>query len=405
MAEAALQGVKVVEFGHFLLVPIATAILADLGADVIKVEKPQGGEAARFPIPVENVSPPDDLPLLWFHEFNRGKRGVALDVTKEEGRKILYKLVEKADVFATNFDPRVVERVKADYDTLSKLNPRLIYCQCTGYGTVGPDSDKPGFDYAAFWARSGIMDRVSQPDNPPTPQRPGLGDNLCSVAIAGAIGTALFVRERTGVGQKVELNLYQFGVWGMMFDTIAALHMGEQIRQTDRRNVSNALWNTYQTKDGRWVIFVMPQSDRWWPQFCQAMGKPEWEKDARFDTHMKRMQQNLTMIPMVDEIMASKTAAEWEEIIKQYGLVGATIRTPLEVVKDPHAWENEFFGEIEHPNGVRMKFLQTPIKFSKTPASVRSVGPELGQHTEEILLELDYSWDDIAELKSQGIIL
>jgi len=405
MAEGAFQGVKVIEFGHFLLVPMATAILADFGADVIKIENPKGGEPARFPIPVENVAPPADFPYLWFHEFNRGKRDIALDVNKERGREVLYKLVETADVFATNFDPRFVERVKADYDTISKINSKIIYCQCTGYGALGPDRDKPGFDYAALWARSGIMDRVSEPGAAPRPQRPGLGDNLCSVAIAGAIGSALFVRERTGVGQKVELNLYQFGVWGIMFDIIAALHIGEQIHQTDRRNVSNAMWNTYQTKDGRWVILVMPQSDRWWPQFCQAMGKPEWEKDPRFDTHMKRMEQNLTLIPMVEEIMASKTSAEWEEIIKQYDLVGATIQTPLEVVKDPQAWENDFFTEIEHPSGVKVKLLQTPIKFSKTPASVRSVAPELGQHTEEILLELNYTWDDIAELKSQGIIL
>ena len=405
MTQGAFQGVKVIEFGHFLLVPMATAILADLGADVIKIENPKGGEPARFPIPVENVAPPANFPYLWFHEFNRGKRDIALDVNKDRGREVLYRLVEGADVFATNFDPRFVERAKADYDALSKINPKLIYCQCTGYGALGPDRDKPGFDYAAFWARSGIMDRVSEPGAAPRPQRPGLGDNLCSVAIAGAIGSALFVRERTGIGQKVELNLYQFGVWGIMFDIIAALHIGEQIRQTDRRNVSNAMWNTYQTKDGRWVILVMPQSDRWWPQFCQAMGRPEWEKDPRFDTHMKRMEHNLTLIPMVEEIMASKTSAEWDEIIKQYDLVGATIQTPVEVVKDPQAWENDFFTEIEHSSGVKVKLLQTPIKFSKTPAAVRSVAPELGQLTEEILLEFDYTWDEIGELKSQGIIL
>ncbi len=132
MTEGAFQGIKVVEFGHFLLVPIATAIMADLGADVIKVENPRGGEPARFPIPVENVSPPADIPLLWFHQFNRGKRSLALDVNKKEGRELLYELVEKADVFATNFDPRFVDRAEADYDTLSKINPGLIYCQCTG---------------------------------------------------------------------------------------------------------------------------------------------------------------------------------------------------------------------------------------------------------------------------------
>jgi len=405
MAEvSALEGIKVVELGHFLLAPQATTILADLGANVIKVENPRGGEAGRYPIPIENVAPPADMPLLWFHQFNRGKRDLALDITSERGQEVFYKLIETADVFVTNFGPEFVDRVNADYDTLSKVNPKLIYCQCSGFGTKGPDKDKPGFDYAAFWARSGMMDRIAEPGGAPRPQRPGIGDNLLSVGVAGAIGTALFIRERTGLGQKIDMSLYQFGVWGMMFDTIAALHCGEQIQQTDRRKVTNALWNTYQTKDGRWVILVMPQSDRWWPQFCQAMEHPEWENDPRFDSHMNRIKNTLELIPMVDEIMASKTATEWEEIIDRYNLVGATIQTPLEVVKDSQAWENDFFTEIQHPNGVTVKMLQTPIQFSKTPGRIRSCAPELGQHTEEILLELDYEWSEIIELKANGVI-
>jgi crotonobetainyl-CoA:carnitine CoA-transferase CaiB-like acyl-CoA transferase len=407
MVEGALQGVKIVEFGHFLLVPTATAILADWGAEVIKVENfKAGGDPVRFPQAIEGQSPPADIePSMWFHYFNRNKRGMGLNVMTESGRAILYKLVEKADVFATNFDPRAIEKGRVDYDTLRQLNPGLIYCQCSGYGTAGPDRHKPGFDYAAWWARSGMMDRISAPDHEPRPQRPGLGDNLASPAIAGAIAAALFCRERTGVGQKIELNLYHLAVWGLMFDVGTALHQGVNLRQTDRRTVTNALWNCYKAGDGKWIMLVMPQTDRYWPAFCQAIGKPEWERDPRYESHAKRIEQNLTLIAALDQVMAGKSAAEWESIAQEFDLVLGRIQTPLEVAHDPQAWENGFFGEMEYRPGVKFKIVNSPVKFSQTPAGIRSLAPELGQHTEEILLELGYTWDDMARLKDEGAIL
>jgi len=407
MTKGAFEGVKIIEFGHFLLVPTATAILADWGADVIKIENfKAGGDPTRFPQAIEGQAPPADIkPSMWFHYFNRNKRGIGLNVMTDHGREIIYKLVEKADVFATNFDPRAIEKARVDYDTLRKINPRLIYCQCSGYGTAGPDRHKPGFDYAAWWARSGMMDRISAPGEGLRPQRPGLGDNLASPGIAGAIAAALYCRERTGIAQKVEINLYHMAVWGLQFDIGTALHQGVNLQQTDRRTVTNALWNCYKAKDGKWIMLVMPQTDRYWPSFCKAVGKPEWEKDPRFDSHVKRMGQNLFLIAAVDEIIAGKTAAEWEAIAQQLDLVLGRIQTPLEVASDPQAWENDFFTELEYAPGVRFKAINSPIKFSETPATIRSLAPELGQHTEEILLELGYTWDDLAKLKNEGAIL
>jgi len=404
MSEGLLQGIRVIEFGHFVALPSATAILADWGADVIKIENPRGGDPVRFPGGVEDWEPPTDV-SMGFEAFNRNKRSVALDVTTDRGREVLHKLVENADVFGTNFDPRAVDKVQADYETLQRLNPRLVYCQFTGYGTAGPERYRPGFDYAALWARSGMMDRVSAPDADPRSQRPAMGDNLVSPTVAGAIGSALYYREKTGRGQKIELNLYQLGVWGMSMDIEAALFTGKQIRQTDRQKAPNAIWNTYRAKDGKWLMLCMPQTDRYWPQFCQAVGRPEWENDPRFDTHAKRLQENQTLIPELDGIMATRTAAEWDSIAEEFDLIMGRVQTPLEVIEDPQAWENGFFTEIDHPSGRRMTLLSSPVKFSETPASIRTCGPQLGQHTEEILLEAGYAWDDLAEMKGQGVIL
>jgi crotonobetainyl-CoA:carnitine CoA-transferase CaiB-like acyl-CoA transferase len=407
MADGVFAGVRVVEFGHFLLVPTATAMLADWGADVVKIENfKTGGDPNRFASAIEGQPPPIlPKPSMWHHYFNRNKRGLGVDVMTDRGREIVYKMVESADVFATNFDPRAVVKARLDYDSLRKVNPKIVYCQCSGYGTAGPDCNKPGFDYAGWWARSGMMDRISSPDSPPRPSRPGMGDNLTAPAIVGGIAAALFCRERTGLGQKVEVNLYHAAVWGLQFDIGTALNQGVNLRQTNRKEVTNALWNCYQAKDGKWIMLVMPQTDRYWPALCRAIGKPEWEKDSRFDSHAKRMEQNRFLIGALDEIIGGKNAIEWEAIAQQYDLVLGRIQTPLEVANDPQAWENGFFTEVEYAPGQTFKVINPPVKFSESESKIRTIAPELGQHTEEILLELGYSWEDLTKLKNEGAIL
>ncbi|MCP4603303.1 MAG: CoA transferase [Proteobacteria bacterium] len=407
MGNGALDGVRVVEFGHYLLVPAATTILADWGADVIKIENFLiGGDPNRMALAIEGQPPPAEIkPSLWFQYFNRNKRSIGLNVMTDEGRQILYELAMTADVFATNFDPRAIEKTKADYETLSQINPRIVYCQCSGYGTLGPDRYKPGFDYAAWWARSGMMDRIAALGQDPRPQRPGLGDNLSSVGVVSAIVAALYHRERTGIGQKVELNLYHMAVWGMQLDVGTALHQGINLKQTERASVTNPLWNCYRTKDSKWIMLVMPQTDRYWPSFCRAIGKPDWEHNPRFDTHEKRTEQGSTLISEMDTIIGSKTATEWEEIAQQFDLVLGRIQTPLDVSRDPQAWENGFFTEVEYATGVMLRMINSPVTFSHTPSKIRSIAPELGQHTEEILLELGYTWNDIVALKDQAVLM
>lgn len=401
------EGIKVIEMGHIVAVPSAGAILADWGAEVIKVE-PLTGEATRgirrF-LGVPFIQEFKRGTIHWgFELLNRGKKGLALDLRQDRGREIIYKLVQESDIFISNYELSVLERLKMDYDTLSRLNPKLIYGVLTGYGTVGPDKDERGFDYAAAWARTGIQHLIGEPGSPPPPQRPGLMDNVAAFHIVAGVSAALLYREKTGRGQKIEFSLFQTGIWTLCMDIQAAL-AGLPMPKDDRKKAPNPLWNTYRTKDNRWFQLVMLQSDIAWPSFCRAIERPELENDPRFHNAEAREQHCEELIRILDEVIASKTMEEWEKRFREHNCIYGRVQTPQEVVVDPQALAIEAFAELEHPAAGRIKIVATPVKFSQTPASVRNPAPEVGQHNEEILLELGYSWDDITQLKEQKVIL
>ena len=393
----ALEGIRVVELGHWVAVPSACALLADGGAEGIKVEEPGVGDAMRGMTAIEGVAVG---PVhFWFEQINRNKKSVAVDLRRERGREVVHRLVRTADVFASNFRLSVLKRFGMDYHTLSQLNPRLVYTVLTGFGKLGPDREKPGYDYSAFWARGGLMDRLGPPGAPPAPQRPGLGDNITSMLMAGTISTALYARERTGLGQELDLSLFNTAVWALSIDIVTALVSGMEIPKTDRRTVRNPLWNTYQTRDGRWLQLIMLQTDRFWPGFCQATGCQHLEKDPRFESHQKREENSQALIAILEPVFASQTLAEWEAVMSRYDLIFGRVQGVKEVLSDPQALENGFFAEVDHPAAGRTRLIGSPVKFSQTPASVRVAAPQVGQHTEEVLLGLDYTWEDLGELK------
>ena len=398
-----LEGVKILEVAEFLAMPSAIAILSDWGAEVIKVEKLEG-DSLRSVESIEGVSIKDIH--VWWEQTNRNKKSVAVDLWRDEGRKIIYELTKRSDVFVSNFTLPVIERFKIDYETISELNPRIIYAHLTGFGRKGPDKDRPGFDYVAFWARSGIMSRLGPPGTQPPTQRPALGDNLTSGFLASAISAALYSREKTGKGQAIDLSLYNYGVWGLSMDLIMPLIEGEELPRTDPKAVPNPLWNTYRTKDEVWIQFVCLQSDRYWPQVCEGLGLDHIEKDPKFESHEMRERNNVELISIIKSTISTKTYAEIDNGLRKAGeVVYGKVQTPLEVVNDPQALANDFFTEVEHPSGRKIKLISSPAKFSKTPASIRMTAPEIGQHTEEVLLEMGYSWEDLIGLKDKGVIL
>ena len=396
-----LEGLKVVEMGNNIAIPAAGAIIADWGADVIKVE-PLTGEMMRGMGSVQGVKVTGIN--MQFELLNRDKRALAIDLKKEKGKSILHKMVKLSDVFIANYEVNALKKLQLDYTTLSKLNPRLIYAVVTGYGTKGPDKDERGFDFTAGWARSGTQQLMAEQGGTPPAQRAGMYDRTTGMHAVAGICAALFNRERTGKGQEIELSLYHVGVYTIATDIQNALN-GLPSPPNDRSKASSPLWNSYRAGDDRWFQFAMLQSGVHWPGLCRAMERPDLENDPRFNTMHKRAENSEELIRIMDEIFSSRDRNEWEKRFKENEVIYGRIEIPIEVVNDPQAHANDFFTEIDHPITGRMKYVTMPVDFRQNPASVKTAAPEVGQHNEEILLELGYSWDDISRLKEQEVIL
>jgi len=398
-----LEGIRVLDLTQWVFGPTTAAVLGDWGAEVIHLEDPSGGDPMRgllsmAVISMSNINFPFEL-------CNRNKKSLTVDTKQAKGQEIVHKLVEGADVFVSSLRKNVLERQRLDYATLSKINPRLVYAHVSGYGEKGGESNRAGYDFAAFWARTGLMASLGEPGTPPPPQRNGWGDQISGLSMAGGIALALFVRERTGIGQEVNLSLLGSGIWMAGCLIQGSLATGEDFPQLSRKSAGNPLFNTYGTEDGRWLQLVSLQTDRYWPGFCKAIEKPELEYDSRFDSHEMRCANNTILISIIDETLATRTLEEWAKRFDENGVLWGAVKNYLETASDQQAIENDYIAEVEHPARGRVKIVASPIQLSKTPAAIRTTAPELGQHTEEILLESGYTWDDISYFKNGNVIM
>jgi crotonobetainyl-CoA:carnitine CoA-transferase CaiB-like acyl-CoA transferase len=399
-----LSGIRVLELGVWAAAPSASAILGDWGAEVIKIENPNGGDPCRGILHTGGVFRGADFNQQW-ELLNRNKRSLALDITKDQGREVVYKIVTSADVFISNLRPTTLARLAYDYDTLSNINPRLIYCLVLGYGTAGPGKDWPAFDETAYWASSGLMSILGEPDSPPPMLHGAMGDLPTGMFAAGGIALALYHRERTGKGQKVAVSLLGSGAWTVAFDLQTALYYNYDSPRESRKDKINPLFNSYQTKDKRWIMLAMPQSELYWPRFCQAIGRTDLEADPQFNTHERRVENSKLLISILDEVMTTITLTELSEKFRHADLVWAPVQTLTEVANDPNMIMNQYIVEYVHPSRGKVRGISSPVNFSDTPAVIRNPAPELGQDTEEILLEIGYNWDEIQQMKDNKVIL
>ena len=411
---SALEGIRVIDLTVWFQGPVAAQHLADFGAEVIHVERPKGGDQGR------GVRSIKALPVgdwnQYFLVINRNKKSMALDLKHPRGREIMYSLVEKSDVFLSNLGRENLESWQLTPEKLATINPRLVYATTTGYGHYGTTT-KPSFDMTVQ-ALTGLMSRLGEPGEPPIYLGMGSGDAYGGLMAALAILLALYQRERTGKGQLIDASLYGAQLFLAAPTLQAYLATGSErfSRQQSRKAARNPLWNTYPAKD-KWIFLCMPNTDENWSRLCRSLKDRDdvapadrdgaaLLSDPCFASAVKRREHARALIEHLDGVLQRRTAAEWMERWRPLGIVASPINNLAELAADPQAWANDYFLKTwceEVRREVTIRGL--PVRLSKTPGSVRSLGPELGQDTELILAEtLGYSWDEIAELKTQGAI-
>ncbi len=401
---APLEGIRVVEVANWLAAPSAAALMADLGADVIKVEHP-GGDAWRTTLmrgQQEDFNPETDVDAA-FELDNRGKRGVALSLDRPGASDVVKRMIADADLFITNLTAPRIERYDLSRASLQRLNPQLIYVVLTGYGTRGPDRAKTAFDYSAFWSRSGIMSLIGEPDGPPMPCRPGQGDHATALNLLAGALAALRLRDLTNDGQYVEVTLQRTGAWTIGSDLSAALITKRQPSRIDRVQPGNPLFNAYETADGRWLMLVMPTGDRYWAPTCRALGRLDLLADDRYATLLGRMEHSALITSEIASAFRARPLGEWAPLLDAEALTWAPVVELPELIADPQMEEMNAWSVIDGPNG-QFHTLNTPFEIAGADIGPRGPAPTAGQHTHEVLREVGLSDGEIAALAENGAL-
>jgi crotonobetainyl-CoA:carnitine CoA-transferase CaiB-like acyl-CoA transferase len=399
-----MKGVRVLEVAQFWFVPSAGAVLADWGADVLKIEHPERGDGQRG-LASSGVSVAAGNVDFLVQQPNRGKRSIGLDIGRPEGQELLYRLAETSDVFLTNFLPDARRRLKIEIEHIRAHNPRIIYARGHAYGSRGPDAERGGYDATAFWTRGGVAATLTAPAGAEPPfQRAAFGDGIAGMTLAGGIAAALFHRERTGEAQLVDVSLLGTAMWVMSPDIVASKLMNQpQLPSGSRAARPNPAVNNYRTKDGRWLILVHLQADRYWPDLCRRLGRPYLATDPRFVTMAARAKHAAACIAELDAAFATRSLEEWRHAFEDMEGPWAVMQTPRELHDDPQVAANEYLKEVDGGSRGRFALVANPVQFSETQPPLRR-GPEMGEHTDQVLRELGLTQEELMNHKVAGVI-
>lgn len=402
---SALDGVKVLEVAAWTFVPAAGAVLADWGADVIKVEHPVMGDPQRGLRAMGLIPGGDSAVNYIIEQPNRGKRSLGLDISTDHGRRLLYRLAEQSDVFLTSFLPAVRQRLRIDVEHIREVNPNIVYARGTGQGPKGPDGGKGGYDGASYWARGGVSEALTpECAEFPIGGRAAFGDLAGGMSIAGGIAAALFQRERTGVAPVIDVSLLGLAMWMLSPDIVASgLYGGDPMPKFDHASSPNPLVGSYRTKDDRFVSLMLLQGDRFWPELCEHIARPDLLDDPRFADGGARFANCRELVATLDEVFAGRTLAEWTKALATMTGVWAPVQRAAELVDDPQVQANGYLSRVTL-NDQEFDLVASPVQMDETTVAL-GPAPEHGQHTEEILLELGLDWDEITEGKASGAIL
>ena len=400
-----LDGIRIIDWTIWQQGPVATQMLADLGAEVIKIEERERGDPGRGITAVAGSGTVRGGRNYYFEANNKHKKSIALDLKRPQAREIVHRLAARSDVFVQNFRKGVARRLGLGYEALAALNPRLIYASASGYGPEGPDSGEPSFDYLGQ-ARSGIMNAVGSGSTEPTYVYGGIADQMGAIMLAYGVLAALFARERTGVGQEVDASHLGSMMALQGLNVVARTIMGREFPRNTRANAYNPLWNHYRCADDKWISLAMLQPDRYWKDFCEVIGKPDLVEDPRFAGSKTRGKNSAAVVAIFDEVFATRPRDEWMRILKGRGdFIYTIVNSVSDLPGDPQVRANDYVVDYDHPTLGNLTLLGMPVKLSATPGEPRGHAPELGEHTELLLTGmLGYSWDDVARLREANVI-
>jgi len=401
-----LTGIRIVEMATVFNGPVTGYMLGDLGAEVIKVEPPITGDLSRGMSSIYDVKM--QLPggvNATFLQANRNKKSVILNLKNEKGKEVFYRLIEKSDVFITNYLQKTMKKLKIDYDTLRQFNNQLIYAETSTFGSHGPISDRGGYDMSAQ-AFSGAMWISGDRDfEEPTVIVGSVFDQVAASMLAYGVTAALLARERTGVGQKVECSLSGSAIHMQAMNMNPFLWGGRPMTRFSRKRCRNPLTNYYRCSDGKWILITEPQSQKYWHDICEALEMLDVENDSKFTSGELRRSNYADLIAILDRQFANKTREEWLRIFGNYNFAFAPVYEYADLVDNPQVLENEYIVEMDDPTLGKTKIVGFPVQFSETPARIYDRPPEFGEHTEQVLNEvLGYSWDEISDLGDQGAL-
>jgi crotonobetainyl-CoA:carnitine CoA-transferase CaiB-like acyl-CoA transferase len=400
---AVMRGVRILEVAEHTFVPAASALLADWGAEVIKIEHVERGDAMRGLAASGTAPIPDDVHILLEHS-NRGKQSLGLDLKSPDGLEILYKLAKTADVFLTNKLPNVRRKLQIDVETIRQHNPNIIYVRGTGQGERGPDADKGSYDALAFWARASHALNVTRPEygHVVPPPAPGYGDSIGAMTIAGGIMGALFHRERTGEATTVDVSLLGTGIWAAGQGIgLSMLLKTPWAPPSDMRQ--NPLVCNYLTSDGRWIALCCLQAGHYWPLLCDSIGRPELATDERFADHATLMAHAQEAIAILKEVFGGRNLAEWRKVLDDFAGQWTVVQDTLEVEADVQTVANGYVQPCETSAGVPFKMAAAPVQFDEE-APTPGRAPDFNEHGDQVLENLGLDWDTIVDLKVRGVV-
>jgi crotonobetainyl-CoA:carnitine CoA-transferase CaiB-like acyl-CoA transferase len=400
MATDVLDGVKVVELAIHGFVPSCGAVLADWGADVVKIEAPQG-DPLRHIMGAGLVADTGDFNFLW-ELFNRNKRGVAVDLRVEEGRVVFDRLLEDADVFLTNFLPTARAKLRVNPEDIWKVNPRIVYAKGHGQGQRGDDADLGGFDAVSYWARGGLGHVLTPPQGPMIMQRGAMGDAPSGAMLAGGIGTALYRREKTGKGIVVDVALLNMAVWQLGVDLTAATVTRQEPQGLHGTTLPSPLIGPYRTGDDRWLLLNMLDDTRHWEPTCRALGMDALITDPRFADTAARSEHREECKTLFVDAIGSRTLADLRAQLSAHDTIFSALASPLEVIDDPQVIANGYLAQ--HPTHDTARLATAPMQFDDEMVEITKGAPEIGEHTDEVLGALGYSPDDLEDLRKVGAI-